>query len=172
MNYLNSFKTINAHELSDNVFGLLDKDWALIAAGNKDSYNMMTASWGGFGCLWGKDVCFVVIRRSRHTFEFVEKSETLSLNFFDENYRDVLTICGKKSGRDIDKMKDVPLSPFSFEDRGIAFDEARLVMNCKKLAAFDAREFDFIDKSVMKFYEDDDYHKLYICELKEILIKE
>ena len=168
---MNNFKPVKANELPDNIFDLLTKDWALVAAGNKDSYNMMTASWGGFGCLWNKNVCFLFIRKSRYTYEFIENNEMLTLSFFDEDFRDVLTLCGKKSGRDVDKMKDVPLTPFCFEEGSVAFEEAKLVMNCRKLSGADMRSFDFIDKSVLKFYEDDDYHKLYICEMKDILVK-
>ncbi len=169
---MDGFKSITANNLKDNIFDLLAKDWALVAAGNKAAYNMMTAAWGGFGCLWNKNVCYVFIRKSRLTFEFIENNETLSLSFFDEKYRDILSLCGKKSGRDIDKMKDVPLTPFSFEDGTVAFKEARLIMNCRKMAVSDISSFDFSDKSVLKFYEDNDFHNLYICELKDILIKE
>lgn len=32
--------------LNDNVFETIGKEWILVAAGNKDKFNMMTASWG------------------------------------------------------------------------------------------------------------------------------
>ena len=169
---MSNFVEKKPNELSDNVFNLIAKDWTLITAGNKDSYNMMTASWAGLGFLWNKNVCFLFIRPSRYTLEFVEREETLSLNFFDESFRDVLTLCGRKSGREINKMKDVPLTPFSLSDGGVAFNESRMVMNCRKLSVADMKDFEFIDDSVLSNYSSGDFHKVYICEIKEVLIKE
>ncbi len=45
--------TETKHELlQDNTFKLIGKDWMLIAAGEPESFNIMTASWGGLGVLW------------------------------------------------------------------------------------------------------------------------
>ncbi|MBR5543001.1 MAG: flavin reductase [Oscillospiraceae bacterium] len=168
---MNGFKQITPEELSDNFFRLIAKDWTLITAGKPENYNMMTASWAGIGCLWNKNVCFLFIRPSRYTYEFTEKLDTLSLNFFTEDYRDTLTLCGKKSGRDFDKMGECNLSPITLSDGGVAFDEARIILNCKKLSAANLDSFDFIDKSVLAAYADGDYHKMYICEITEVFVK-
>lgn len=45
---------ISAVQWNENIFSMLDKDWMLITAGSEQRYNTMTASWGGFGVLWGK----------------------------------------------------------------------------------------------------------------------
>ncbi len=169
---MDNFKLVQPEDLSDNMFSLISKDWMLITAGSPSSYNMMTANWGGIGYLWRKNVCFLFIRHSRYTYEFTEKCDTLSLNFFSEEHRDSLNICGKKSGRDIDKMRDVPLTPIALSDGGCAFSEARIIMNCKKLATGEISDFDFIDKSILDNYSDGDYHKVYICEITEAFIKE
>lgn len=169
---MSEIRRINPEELSDNVFSLIAKDWTLITAGNPNSYNMMTANWAGLGFLWRRNVCFLFIRPSRYTYEFIERGDTLSLNFFDESFREVLNICGKKSGRDIDKMRDVPLTPFELNGGSVAFEEARLVLNCKKMCTADMETFDYIDKSVLQNYADGDFHKLYICEITEAFIKD
>jgi len=46
------------------------------------SLNTITASWGGFGVLWGKNVAFIFIRPQRYTKEFVENSGYLLNQFF------------------------------------------------------------------------------------------
>lgn len=167
-----AFKSVNPESLSDNMFRLIAKDWTLITAGNKEKYNMMTANWLGVGFLWMKNVAFLFIRPSRYTYEFTEREDTLSLNFFDDSYREILNVCGRKSGRDIDKMNDVALTPVELSDGTVAFEESRLILNCKKMCTADMETFDFIDKSVLKNYADGDYHKLYICEITEALIIE
>ena len=77
----------------------------LITAGNLTKYNTMTASWGGFGILWNKPVCYVFVRPSRYTFEFMESNAGFTLSFFPKEYRKALNILGSKSGRDLDKVK-------------------------------------------------------------------
>ena len=66
-------RKIDISVLKDNVIDLIGKQWMLITAGNIDHYNMMTASWGTIGFLWGKPVACVVIRPQRYTLEFVEE---------------------------------------------------------------------------------------------------
>ncbi|MBQ1977736.1 MAG: flavin reductase family protein, partial [Ruminococcus sp.] len=75
------FKEINIKDLKFSPFEKIGKEWMLITAGNKDNFNTMTASWGGLGVLWNKDVAFTFIRPSRYTFEFTEREEFFSLCF-------------------------------------------------------------------------------------------
>ena len=81
-----------------NIFNLIGKDWMLITAGTGQEINTMTASFGGFGVLFFKNVAHIYVRPERYTYEFIEKSDTFSLTFFDEQYKDVLRYCGKASG--------------------------------------------------------------------------
>jgi flavin reductase (DIM6/NTAB) family NADH-FMN oxidoreductase RutF len=63
------FKEIIPEQLRKNPFQAIGKDWMLVTAGNKNSVNTMTASWGGLGVMYGKDVVFMVIRPQRYTKE-------------------------------------------------------------------------------------------------------
>ena len=45
----------------------------LITSGNREKANALTASWCGLGFLWGKNVAFIFIRKSRYTKEFIDK---------------------------------------------------------------------------------------------------
>ena len=61
------FQEIKITELKENPFDLIGKQWLLVTAGKEDgSCNTMTASWGGLGVMWGKDVAFIVIRPQRY----------------------------------------------------------------------------------------------------------
>ena len=64
------FKSIAPQELTDNTFKLIGSDWGLVTAGDSESFNTMTISWGGLGVLWNKPVAFTFIRPQRYTFEF------------------------------------------------------------------------------------------------------
>ena len=104
-------REIKATEIKENAIKLIGKDWALITAGDESGYNTMTASWGGLGQLWNKDVCFIFIRPQRYTYEFIEKNELFTMSFYPEEYRKALSFCGTKSGRDYDKAKETGLTP-------------------------------------------------------------
>lgn len=168
---MDGFKSISPSELSDNLFKLIAKDWTLITAGDLTSYNMMTANWLGMGFLWMKNVAFIFIRPTRYTYEFTERLDTMSLNFFSEEYREILNLCGKKSGRDIDKTSISNLTPVSLQE-GVAFAEAKIIMNCKKISTAKLDDFEILDKSILKWYDGDTYHKLYICEITDVFVKE
>ena len=54
-------KEIQPLEIPDNPFKLIGSDWMLITAKTEKGFNSMTASWGGMGFLWEKNVCFCFI---------------------------------------------------------------------------------------------------------------
>ena len=63
-------REISPNTLSKTPFEMIGKDWMLITSGDKDKYNTMTASWGGLGVLWNKNVVFAFVRPQRFTFDF------------------------------------------------------------------------------------------------------
>lgn len=167
-----SFKVIDVKQIKDNPFKLIGSDWMLITAGTGRKFNTMTASWGGLGVLWKKDVCFCFVRPTRHTYNFMEESDCFTLAFFDEKYRDVLNFCGSKSGRDVDKIAATGITPIEETAGAVYFKEARLVLECKKLYFSDFDPKNFLDDDIHKNYQAKDYHRLYIGEIKRCLLKE
>ena len=91
-------------------FEMIGKDWMLITAQKDGKVNTMTASWGGMGVIWNKNVAFVFIRPSRYTKEFVDNTDSFSLSFFGEEYKDKLTYLGRTSGRDENKIEKAGLT--------------------------------------------------------------
>lgn len=168
---LEQFKEIQSEQLTDNTFKLISSDWMLITAGTLKSFNTMTASWGGFGVLWNKKVCFCFIRHSRYTYEFMEKSKGFTLCFFEEKYRDVLNFCGSKSGRNVDKIAKTGIHPVE-GTYGVYFNEARLVLECNKIYFQDIDPKNFLDINIESNYRNGDYHRMYIGEIMKCFIKE
>lgn len=164
-------KEINIKELKESSVSLFDDRWALITAGNEESYNTMTASWGALGELWNKDVCFCFIRPQRYTFEFTEREEYFTLSFFSEEYRKALAFCGRNSGRDVDKVKETGLTPFA-TGNSVSFKEAEIILVCKKLAFQDINPEGFIEPAIDgSCYPDKDYHRMYIGEIVNCYVK-
>lgn len=158
------FRTVSPEELTDNVFRLVGKDWMLVTAGTLDRYNTMTASWGGLGILWGKNIAICFVRPTRYTYEFLEASPGFTLSFFTEEYRDALEICGASSGRDTDKAAAAGLTPAGDTPGLVSFREARLVLECRKLYYQDLNPEHFLDPSIHQMYQND-YHRMYVGEI-------
>lgn len=168
---MSQWKEITTHEWKGNPFEAIGKQWMLITAGNEDKCNTMTASWGSLGVLWNKDVSFTFIRHSRYTFEFAEREEYYSLCFFPEDYRSALSLCGRVSGRDTDKIADAGLTPV-FDKEAPYFAEADTVMICRKIYADEVEAKDFLDDKINDCYPTKDYHKMYIGEIVRVMVKE
>ena len=164
-----SFKEVNIKEINENFIKIVSDEWMLVTAGNKNKFNTMTASWGGFGEMWNKDVAITVIRPQRYTNEFVEKEEYFTLSFYGDN-KDIHKVCGSKSGREVDKIKETGLTPV-FDGNSVYFEEARLVIVCKKIYCQKIEPDCMIDKENDKWYEND-YHYAYVGEIVKTLIKE
>lgn len=163
------FIEIETDFIKENIFKLIRNDWMLITAGVMDDYNTMTASWGGFGVLWHKDICFCFIRPRRFTFKFMEKYDNFTLSFFDKNYRGALSFCGMKSGRDVDKTERTDLTPLEGTGGSVYFKEARMVIECKKIYYQDVIPENLLDDELKKHYPEKNYHRMYVGEIIKCL---
>lgn len=169
---MSKFNEIKPEQFEKSPFKLIGSDWMLITAEKEGKVNTMTASWGGFGIMWGKNVAYIVIRPQRYTKEFVDHSDTFSLSFLDNSYKKQLGYLGSVSGRDEDKIKNSNLT-ILHTDTTPYFEEASTAIFCKKLYAQDYRPECFIAQELNeKWYPDVDHHTLYIAEVIKILVKE
>lgn len=166
---ISGFKPANIFSLEGNVFTMLDKDWMLLTAGVGEEFNTMTASWGGFGILWNKPVAFVFIRPQRFTYEFAERHTRFTLSFFGGNQRKALSYLGKVSGRDTNKIAASGLNPVILDSGSIAFREAALIMDCEKIYFNDLLSEHFLDPGIEGMYKNQDYHRMYIGEIKSVM---
>lgn len=162
---MNQFKEISPEALRKNTFQLIGKEWMLIAAGDENKANAMTASWGGLGVMYGKNVAFIVVRPQRYTKEFIDSHDTFSLNFFDKEYKDILKYMGSVSGREENKIEKSGLT-LEFSDSTPYFNEARNVLICKKLFEQTLSGESLLDEKLNRtWYPNKDYHTLYIAEV-------
>ena len=158
-------------ELEINPFKAIGKDWMLVSAGDEKKWNTMTASWGYMGVMWGANSAVVALRPQRYTKEFVDSNEYFSISFFDETYRQALAFCGANSGRDVDKAKETGLKPV-FTDGSVGFEQARLVMVCKKQFAQEMKLECLTDERCKEnWYPGGDYHTQYIGEIIAVYVK-
>ena len=165
------FKEISATSITDNLIKAISQEYMLITAGNKNKYNMMTASWGFCGEMWGADSLAVVIRPQRYTMEFIDKNDYFTVSFYGDK-KDIHKVCGSKTGREVNKTKETGLTPVANE-KYVYFKEARMVLVVKKQFVQQMNEENFLDKNVIdKWYPEKDYHNMIIGKIEKVLIAE
>lgn len=167
-----SFKEIKVEELQFNPFTKIGSEWLLITAGDASGFNTMTASWGGMGVMWGKNVITTYIRPQRYTKEFVDANDTFTVSFFPPDYKNALSICGSISGRDEDKVKKAGLTAY-FVENTTSFQEADMIFICRMAYKDNMRNVSFIQQEYdSKWYPEKDYHTMYISQIEKVLVKE
>ena len=165
-------RNIEPKDLDLNVFSAIGERWMLITAGTAGECNTMTASWGGLGVIWGAPSATCYIRPQRYTKEFVDREEYFTLAFFGEEYRPALSLCGSKSGRDVDKVKECGFTVKSAACGAPYFEEAGVVLVCRKRFAQDMDPENMPREIKDKWYPQRDYHTLYIGEIVEVLVQD
>ncbi|WP_444244131.1 flavin reductase family protein [Eubacterium sp.] len=165
------FEEIKFSDVKENVVDLISRQWALVTAGDKDAYNTMTVSWGAVGELWGMDMATVYIRPQRYTEQFLDSNDYFTVSFYPEKLKQQIhSVCGSKSGRDTNKAKEAKITPV-FDEAAPYFEEAKLVLVCKKTAKGKFAPDQFIDKEKIEKWYDGDYHNIYYGAIEKVLIK-
>lgn len=161
---------IDISTLQLNPMDKIAHEWMLVTAGTWErGYNTMTASWGHLGSIWGHGggmpTAVVYIRPQRYTKEFVDREEYFSISFFPGQYKKVLGYLGSHSGRDEDKVAAVGLTPVS-DEKTTWFQEASLVLVCRKIYRAPITEEGFLDRQVLdSAYPKRDFHDMYVGEI-------
>lgn len=154
-----------------DVFEKIGSHWMLVTAGNEQSFNTMTASWGFMGVMWNSPCAITAVRESRYTKEFLDREEYFTLSFLPGEYRSALAFCGSKSGRDFDKCAETGLVPVSV-DGTVAFEQAERIVVCKKVYAQPMAADFFTDKDIVTSqYSSGDYHTAYYGKIVAVYDK-
>jgi flavin reductase (DIM6/NTAB) family NADH-FMN oxidoreductase RutF len=157
---------VDVTKLSLDVVDLWSKQWLVLTAGTAEDCNMMTVAWGSIGCMWAKPFAQIVVRPGRHTYNFTEESDTFTLCAFPEEFRSDLQTLGTTSGRDGDKLAKTGLTlRASTKVAAPAYNEASLILECRKIYYQDMDPKGFVDNTIDGSYPNQDYHRVYFGEI-------
>lgn len=120
-------------EMRDNPFEFFRGAGLVLAAGKEGDFNEMTIGWGGLGTLWGKQVVTVYVAPSRYTFKYMESSDYFTVMRFPKELNEIPRYMGSNSGRDGDKAAAMNLHAKFTENGTPYFEEADLVIECRKI---------------------------------------
>lgn len=148
------------------------KRGTILCAASADGQNGMAIGWVNIGSIWGRPVCTVLVRPSRHTFGFMEAGDSFTVNVLGDDRHDAVDLFGTRSGRDMDKFKEAGLTPahgLSVNSPFIA--EADLVVECKTACKQRVDPELILADFVKSAYAAGDYHTVYFGEILSIHAK-
>ena len=153
----------------------LSKGGAFLTTGYEDEINTMTISWAAMGRIWNKPILIVAVRYSRHTYKLIDNSNQFTVSFPSSGQlAKELSLCGTKSGRDMDKFNECGFKPIE-----AATVISPLIDKCKihmegKVVYKQAMEPGLIDKSIKKTTYDgnDNYHVMFYGEITACHVEE
>lgn len=103
-------KTVDAFDYAGHICKAMKKG-ILLTTKADDKVNTMTIGWGKIGIEWNRPVFIAYVRESRYTKEMMEKNGEFTVNIpMGEIDSRILSHCGRTSGRDSDKIKDLNLT--------------------------------------------------------------
>lgn len=135
--------------------------------GNK--VNTMTISWGSVGKVWNKETFIAYVRFTRDTYKMVESAKefTISVPRFGDLKKELI-ICGTKSGRDIDKIKECSFTLTKGNTIDTPFiNQCEIHYECK-LMYKQVMEPGMIPEDIKnRFYSKNDFHMIYYGEIQK-----
>lgn len=166
-------KIIDAFDYAGDICKAMKKG-ILLTSKADGQVNTMTIGWGTMGVEWGKPIFVAYVRGSRYTHQMIEKSGEFTVNIPVGNADgQILGVCGTKSGRDMDKIKELNLTleePLNCGVPGIK--ELPLTLECKVLYRME-QTLDTIPQDILdKYYPNGDFHYAYYAEIVGAYIAE
>lgn len=134
--------------------------------------NTMSISWGTMGIEWNKPIATVFVRGSRHTKGLLDKNPEFTVNIpVGQTDKQIISLCGTKSGRDLDKIKELGLTTVEPESISVpAIRELPLTLECRVLYAQQQLPACIRGDGVSSHYNadadiHDNYHTAYYAEI-------
>lgn len=171
-------KEVKVWDYAGRIMEAIDEGILLTTAadGEKDT---MVIGWGHIGVIWGKPVFVAYVRESRHTKSLVEKNGEFTVNTplapIDKN---IIAVCGTKSGRDLDKFAELGLETeegLTVSVPGIR--QLPLTLECKVIYKQDQDSAALHPDVMARYYKpgtrnEGDYHTMYFGEITAAYIIE
>lgn len=171
-------KEVKVWDYAGRIMEAIDEGILLTTAaqGEKDT---MVIGWGHIGVIWGKPVFVAYVRESRHTKSLVDKNGEFTVNTplapIDKN---IIAVCGTKSGRDLDKFAELGLETedgLTVSVPGIR--QLPLTLECKVIYKQDQDSAALHPDVMARYYKpgtrnEGDYHTMYFGEITAAYIIE
>jgi len=174
-------KEINLYQYAPHILDHLTHSGVLVTAKVGDKVNPITIGWGTIGMQWGKPLFQAYIRESRYTKAMLDEAKEFTVNIpleRTDRTKEILSFCGSRSGRDVDKAGALNLTLVESEKvTAPAIRELPLTLECRVIYSV-RQDGSVMPEDVMKRYYPDwensknDVHSVYYGEVVAAYILE
>ena len=125
-------RPIDINEYAETILKTLNKG-AFLTSRSEDKVNTMMIGWGHIGRIWERPVFIAYVRDCRYTSELLDKIPEFTVNIpLSKVDKETFLACGRKSGRDIDKIQECGLTLVPPEVISVpAIKEFPLTLECR-----------------------------------------
>lgn len=165
-------KTVDAFDYAGYICKAMKKG-ILLTTKSGDKVNTMTIGWGKIGIEWNRPVFIAYVRETRYTKSMLENAGEFTVNIpYGQLDSNILGYCGKKSGRDTDKIADLGLTLVESDVVSVpGIKELPLTLECRVIYK-QAQDLNMLpDEILQRFYPVmdaegfRDYHIAYYGEI-------
>ena len=169
-------KSVNVFDYAGTICKAMKKG-ILLTTKFEGKVNTMTIGWGMLGIEWGKPVFIALVRESRFTKEYLDAIGEFTINIpISDVDSKILSVCGTKSGREIDKIRLLDLELVESEVISVpGIRQLPLTLECKALYRQTQDLNEIPDFAMERYYpkmnvklpsgEEHDIHTAYYAEI-------
>ncbi len=171
-------REVNVWDYAGHIMKNIGKGILLTTAA-EGKVDTMTIGWGTIGVQWAKPIFIAFVRESRYTKELLEKNGEFTVNVpLAQADKDIIAVCGTKSGRDMDKFEALGLTTepgMTVSVPGIK--QLPLTLECKVIYKQDQDPVAIAPEHIRRFYaegtaNEHDFHTAYYGEITAAYIIE
>lgn len=130
----------------------------MVSCGNKEGkYNILTIAWTGTICS-DPPMVYISVRKSRYSHQILMETGEFFINLTTEALAYATDYCGVKSGRDIDKFKEMHLTPeMGLLQYAPMIKESPICIACEVVRVEELGSHDMFIANVKGVYADEAY---------------
>ena len=126
----------------------------MVTCGQGEEKNIITIGWTGI-INTQPPITYVSVRKSRHSHALISKEKEFVINLTTESLAFATDYCGVKSGKDIDKFKEMKLTPIPAEIVSCSMiGESPVNLECKVLEVKEYPTHDMFIAEIVKIHVD------------------
>ena len=128
----------------------------MVSCGEGENKNIITIGWTG---IINSDppITYISVRKSRHSHHIIEETGEFVINLTTEKLAYATDYCGVKSGRDVDKFKELNLTPETGEKvRCPMITQCPVNLECRVMEAKSYPTHDMFIAEIVAVHADDE----------------
>ena len=123
----------------------------MVSVGDKNgNKNILTVAWTGTICT-NPAMVYISVRPERYSYEMIRQTNEFVINLTTEKLIRATDYCGVRSGRDVDKWKEMHLTPAVHADEAYLNEKNRFELNKTGLIAYSHGEYLSLGKQLGTF---------------------